>query len=321
MAIYYVSEKNKREFNEDSYCHMELRMNLEASVRAMAVADGMGGLCAGKSYSDAALRLWYEGLLETMMGEEFRDCSLKQQIHTLREFVETSFEKINRHLYKTGLDRGTQGGTTLSTAILFWDTFIIANCGDSPVYGLTNGRLTLLSEVQNVADEMVKQGTIERGTALFYQNKNRLTQYLGRRETVQPYITQLPQDAVDGILMGSDGALGMLSREKIEEILLNEGASEGTLRKIMEQARVAGEDDNQTLLYYAQEEETRRQEDYGGELFPGPETVFDLHREEALPCDYTEIPEEEAKTPREPAGETGLKDRILRYRRAGGKEK
>ncbi len=314
MAIYYVSEKNKREFNEDGFCHMELRMNLEASVRAMAVADGMGGLAAGKVYSDAALRLWYEGLLDTMMGEEFRDCTLKQQIQSLREFVETIFEKINRHLYKTGLDRGTNGGTTLSTAILFWDTWIIANCGDSPVYGLTGGHLTLLSEVQNVADEMVKKGTIERGTALFYQNKNRLTQYLGRRETVTPHIKEMPQDAVDGILMGSDGALGLLSREKIEELLLFEGASEETLRKILEQARIAGEDDNQTLLYYAQEE-PRRQGDYAGELFPDPrEEDAGTQEEEALPCDYTEIREEAA-------GESSLRDKILHYRRSGGKER
>ena len=43
MAFYFASEKNKREVNEDSYCQMELRINLEASVSAMVVADGMGG--------------------------------------------------------------------------------------------------------------------------------------------------------------------------------------------------------------------------------------------------------------------------------------
>ena len=51
MAFYFASEKNKREVNEDSYCQMELRINLEASVRAMVVADGMGGLAGGKFYS------------------------------------------------------------------------------------------------------------------------------------------------------------------------------------------------------------------------------------------------------------------------------
>ena len=121
MAFYFASEKNKREINEDSYCQMELRINLEASISAMVVADGMGGLAGGKFYSETALELWYRGLLDTMMGEGFRDCSLHQQIDALTEFSENIFEKINRQLYKKGLDTGARGGTTLSAAIHFWD--------------------------------------------------------------------------------------------------------------------------------------------------------------------------------------------------------
>ena len=52
MAFYFASEKTKREINEDSYCQMELRINLEASISAMVVADGMGGLAGGKFYSE-----------------------------------------------------------------------------------------------------------------------------------------------------------------------------------------------------------------------------------------------------------------------------
>ena len=96
MAFYFASEKNKREVNEDSYCQMELRINLEASISAMVVADGMGGLSGGKFYSEAALELWYQGLLDTMMGENFRDCSLHQQIEALTEFS----EKCSRCNYK-----------------------------------------------------------------------------------------------------------------------------------------------------------------------------------------------------------------------------
>ena len=34
-------------------------MNAEAVVKAMVVADGMGGLSGGKYYSEAAVNLWY----------------------------------------------------------------------------------------------------------------------------------------------------------------------------------------------------------------------------------------------------------------------
>lgn len=62
MAFFFASEINRRSSNEDSYCQMEFRMNAEAAVRAMVVADGMGGLSGGKYYSEAAVNMWYQEL-------------------------------------------------------------------------------------------------------------------------------------------------------------------------------------------------------------------------------------------------------------------
>ena len=312
MAFYFASEKNKREVNEDSYCQMELRINLEASISAMVVADGMGGLSGGKFYSEAALELWYQGLLDTMMGENFRDCSLHQQIEALTEFSENIFEKINRQLYKKGLDTGAKGGTTLSTAIHFWDTWIIANCGDSPVYGMKNGELSLLGEIQNVASQMVKKGTTKEGTTLFYQNKNRLTEYLGKRGEVHPCCIRLPQEAADLILMGSDGAFGNLSMTQIEQIVGGQRPSQQMLTELFEQAKASGEDDNQTAIVFVREETMLTeilQEDLYRVLQLG-----DAFQDAVAPfCSYTEIPEEKQ--------ERSFKDKLLRHRFAGGKER
>ena len=312
MAFYFASEKNKREVNEDSYCQMELRINLEASISAMVVADGMGGLSGGKFYSEAALELWYQGLLDTMMGENFRDCSLHQQIEALTEFSENIFEKINRQLYKKGLDTGAKGGTTLSTAIHFWDTWIIANCGDSPVYGMKNGELSLLGEIQNVASQMVKKGTTKEGTTLFYQNKNRLTEYLGKRGEVHPCCIRLPQEAADLSLMGSDGAFGNLSMTQIEQIVGGQRPSQQMLTELFEQAKASGEDDNQTAIVFVREETMPTeilQEDLYRDLQLG-----DAFQDAVAPfCSYTEIPEEKQ--------ERSFKDKLLRHRFAGGKER
>ena len=66
MAFFFASEINRRSSNEDSYCQMEIRMNAEAAVKAMIVADGMGGLSGGKYYSEAAVNLWYQELLQIL---------------------------------------------------------------------------------------------------------------------------------------------------------------------------------------------------------------------------------------------------------------
>ena len=256
MAFYFASEKNKREINEDSYCQMELRINLEASISAMVVADGMGGLAGGKFYSETALELWYRGLLDTMMGEGFRDCSLHQQIDALTEFSENIFEKINRQLYKKGLDTGARGGTTLSAAIHFWDYLDhIQLRGQS---GLRHEKRRAIAPRRDSerGEPDGKKGTTKEGTTLFYQNKNRLTEYLGKRSEVHPCCVRLPQDAVDMILMGSDGAFGNLSLLEIETFLHERRPSRQMLTELFELAKASGEEDNQTAILFVGEKNT-----------------------------------------------------------------
>ena len=87
MAFFFASEINRRSSNEDSYCQMEIRMNAEAAVKAMVVADGMGGLSGGKYYSEAAVNLWYQELLQILMSDRFKgnplDLSLIHIFHAI----------------------------------------------------------------------------------------------------------------------------------------------------------------------------------------------------------------------------------------------
>ena len=134
------------------------------------VADGMGGLSGGKYYSEAAVNLWYQELLQTLMSDRFKGNPLDRQIEILQEFSEEIYSKLNQGLYKKGLDAGIKGGTTLSAVIHLWDTFIVSNCGDSPIYRIKNGTIELISEVHNVAEEMVREGKTTAGSVLYYQN-------------------------------------------------------------------------------------------------------------------------------------------------------
>lgn len=248
MVFYMESLKNKRSDNQDSYCHMEIRVNHEAKVQAFCVADGMGGLEAGKEYSGKAVSLWFERLVGVLMGENFANCSLNSQIETLEEFSKGIFSTINERIYEIGMDTGLVGGTTLTTAIHFWDTWIIGNCGDSPLYMMRNGNIELVSQIQNVAWQLVREDKTQIGSTLFYQNKNRLLEYLGKREEVHPYVQTVEEDGIQSILMGSDGAFGDLSMAKIENVLKQFDRKEEALSVILEFAREHGESDNQTAI-------------------------------------------------------------------------
>ena len=307
MAFFFASEINRRSSNEDSYCQMEIRMNDEAAVRAMVVADGMGGLSGGKYYSEAAVNMCYQELLSTLMSEKFRGNPLDRQIDILQEFSKEIYGKLNQTLYKRGLDAGIKGGTTLSAVIHFWDTVIISNCGDSPIYALKDGHLRLLSEIQNVAEKMVREGKTTAGSVLYYQNKNRLLDYLGKRAESHPYCTVLPSRDIDGILAGSDGAFGDLTIEELVSAISSCKRPQEVIRQIFEKSRAAGEEDNQTAVFYLMREKEGNKE----KELQFPKTALKQKKKEEESCCYTEL--SEVKKP------LSLKEKLLKNRFIGGR--
>ena len=309
MAFFFASEINRRSSNEDSYCQMEIRMNDEAAVRAMVVADGMGGLSGGKYYSEAAVNMWYQELLGTLMSERFRGNPLDRQIDILQEFSKEIYGKLNQTLYKKGLDAGIKGGTTLSAVIHFWDIIIVSNCGDSPIYALKDGQLRLISEVQNVAEKMVRDGKTSAGSVLYYQNKNRLLDYLGKRAEAHPYCTTFSTEDIDGVLAGSDGAFGDLTSEEIAAVITECKRPQEIIRQIFEKARSAGEEDNQTAIFYfiGEKKEKKKENEI---QFPKAGLEQEAKKGEESCC-YTEI--SEGKKP------LSLKEKLLRNRFIGGR--
>ena len=250
MAVYFNSEINRRSVNEDKYCDMEFRLNHEAAVHVMMVADGMGGLTGGQYYSETAVKLFNERLLGVIMDKNFEGSSLEEQAGLLKEFCHQIFQDINQVLYTRGLNAGIKGGTTLTVVIHFWHSFIIANCGDSPAYCLKDGRLRLVSDIQNAAWQMIREGKTSRGSLIYHQNKARLLQYLGRRDPVHPHVTVIEEEEADYLLLGTDGAFGNLSRKRLAGFFDGTTRHQQILTEIFEAARAEGEEDNQTGILY-----------------------------------------------------------------------
>lgn len=256
MGIFLESRKNKRKDNQDNYCYMEYRINLEAALKVYLIADGMGGLEKGEKFSKMAINLWQHKLLEFIMGEKFSGCSLKKQIDGLCSFSYRAIQEINEEVYQYGLDNGIYGGTTLTTAILFWDQLIVANCGDSPAFLLVGEKLKRLTMEHNVAEQLIRTHKIERGSETYYQKKNLLTEFIGKYAPVEPHVIRMPYREEDLLLMGSDGAFGELLESELLEILL-ENEDSDIISAIFDYAVQKGENDNQTMILYRGRNETK----------------------------------------------------------------
>lgn len=264
MTCYMLSDINRRSENQDYCRQMEIRVNYDSTVRAMAVADGMGGMAGGAFFSELAVRLWFEKLYRRVTDPDFCGKALDTQIELLKDFSGQVYEELEPEIYKAGLDRGYRGGTTLSTVISFWDIFIFSNCGDSPIYVGEGRRISLVSEVQNVAESLIRSGKTEKGSILYYQTKNRILSYLGGRNGCSPSVSFLPDKKVDWVLMGSDGAFSDLDREEIRKAA-SEGKESRRLLQLFHKARERGEEDNQTAILYVREKNDRPVRDVSAE--------------------------------------------------------
>ncbi len=256
MGIFLESRKNKRKNNQDNYCYMEYRINLEAALKVYLVADGMGGLEKGEKFSKLAIETWQHKLLQFIMGEQFSGCSLKEQIDGLYAFSYNVMQEINEEVYQYGLDNGIYGGTTLTTAILFWDQLIVANCGDSPAFLLCEGKLRRLTMEHNVAEQLIRTNKIERGSKTYHEKKNLLTDFIGKYAPAEPHVIRLPYREEDLLIMGSDGAFGDILESELLEILL-ENEDEKMIPTILDYVAQKGENDNQTMILYRGKNEAK----------------------------------------------------------------
>ena len=262
MPVFFETRTNRRQVNQDRYFYMEYRVNHEAMLKVFLVADGMGGLSKGEKASAMASEKWLLKLQKMTLSEEFLGRTLTEQIEALKRFSYRAVQEINEEVYRELMDQGIEGGTTLTAGILFWDTLILSNCGDSPAYLLKeDGSLLRLTRDQNVAEELGRQGKITRDSSTYEQKKHMLTDYIGKYRKAAPSVISVEYQKGEILLFGSDGAFGEVGEEDLRAILLREkNQPEQVIGAVFRRAEELGEEDNQTMILYLEEREKEEKE-------------------------------------------------------------
>lgn len=261
MSVYFESRINRRNINQDRYYYMEYRINHEAMLKVFLVADGMGGLSRGEKASALACEKWLSKLQTFTLSDEFLGRTLSEQMESLKRFFGRAVKEINEEVYRELLNQGIEGGTTLTGAILFWDTLMVFNCGDSPAYLLRDDRSFLkLTKDQNVAEELFRQGKITKDSQTYRQKKHMLTDYIGKYRAAYANVLSLPYQKGDLFLLGSDGAFGSLREEELRSILLEKKEDpQQIIKTIFQKAEEMGEEDNQTMIVFFEEKDKKEE--------------------------------------------------------------
>ncbi len=237
----------KRKLNEDN-------LLLAPESGLYVLADGMGGHKAG----EVASRI----VVETM-ADYWRKVKANRApsfLGPLREELPPSANHLINSITLSNIiiheaqkrPEYRRMGSTVSAMLEEGDRLWIANVGDSPVYTLHKGRLTLISEEHSVEAEQRRNLGLPSENPLGSTDpffKNVLTRVLGLNREVDVYINSIRPKGGDLVMMCSDGLTNNVPEHSIGEVLGDFSIpGERKLDILIQKANEAGGGDNISVI-------------------------------------------------------------------------
>ena len=191
-----------RSLNEDYAGYIE-----EEEFKLYVVADGMGGHNAGEGASEMAVKA-----VEAYVKENYKE----QGSNVLENAVLFANEKIYNKAIVGSEYKGM--GTTLVAALVYRNTIIVANVGDSSCFGVIDNNITKITKDHSLVQELIDSGSITEEEGRNHPKKNVITRALGTNNVVKIDIFKVDINTYDKYLLCTDG----LSNEVLKEEILME---------------------------------------------------------------------------------------------------
>ncbi|MCB9591711.1 MAG: serine/threonine-protein phosphatase [Sandaracinaceae bacterium] len=234
-----MSLTGRRANNEDAL--------LELPARGLfAVADGMGGYEGGEVASRAALasiQAYCDMLDDTGLG--LRDMGDADGEQMVRERLELAIRVADREVRRRAVGVLRRMGTTLALLAIGETKAMIAHVGDSRVYRMREGEVSVLTRDHSLLNEMRAAGLGGAADTGQFRLKNIITQALGQGRTVVPDLTAVDVLPGDRFLLCSDGLSDVLDDEAIAWAMTSKN---DVARSLADAAYEAGSHDNITAL-------------------------------------------------------------------------
>jgi protein phosphatase len=175
------------------------------------VADGMGGHRAG----EVASRMARDIVLAALRRHRSKNRT------TALHFIEHALGQANHSILAAAQDNPNYRGmgTTIALLLFHGASVSLAHIGDSRIYRLRAGRLSLLTRDDSLLSDQVEWGLISTEETGASRNRHLVTEALGIRQQLSPSLREEALQADDVFLICSDGLNDMVDDADIELIL------------------------------------------------------------------------------------------------------
>jgi PPM family protein phosphatase len=228
----------KRDNNQDSIL-------VDKKLHLFVVADGMGGHKGGEVASALAV--------ETMQEVFESELSDATNLHP-RELLRKAYKEASRRIYikSTRENPELMGmGTTMVAGFAAKGKLFFANVGDSRAYLYRDNNLWQLTEDHSLINEQIRHGVVDPNNPEAFVGRNVITRSVGFEEHVDVDVIEREVSPGEIYLLCSDGLSGLVTNEKITEILKGYPPNEAVAKCISEAKRQGGDDNISVIIFQA----------------------------------------------------------------------
>ena len=234
-----------RKENQDAYA---VRLSEDTGFTVCVVCDGMGGPGGGKLASHIAVDCFVDTCLANL-----RKGMSAAEVQRVAEFA---VDAANTAVYERSCAEGSalRGmGTTLVSAIIWGDTALVSNIGDSRAYLIAaSGGITRVTKDHSLVERLVDRGDITAEEARSHPNRNIITRALGPDPKIVSDCYLLRLRPGDSLLLCTDGLIETATDQEMEREVLRSGEENTCLDRLLEIARGRGAPDNLTAVLLRQ---------------------------------------------------------------------
>lgn len=239
-----------RQLNEDSVLTLEMtriRRSISEPIGLYVVADGMGGHAAG----DVASALAIDTLARKAIAELWMDYLLESD-ETLDAgaWLKLAVQEANQVVFGRRRASTSDMGTTLVAALVCCNknAATIVHAGDSRAYLINQAGIRQLTTDHSLVQRLIQLGQLTPQEARTHPQRNVIYKNLGDKPRIEPDITEVKLEAGDRLLLCSDGLSGMVTDEKIHQIVMSASSPQEACRQLVDAANAAGGDDNISVI-------------------------------------------------------------------------